>query len=317
MTVFKEEKFHPIKALVGVSSSKGRRCSDNAPTLCKANNIPFEPNAEQLRLSVPAACRRLVNRCNLPAEALASLAFQLGPQALELDGVLPLHQPLFRHLDDCADTEERAQRFQSYMNAHFLLDDAPAQGLSDSARVDRSRLDYLRLLRGWLFDSEGREGAVLKAWVESRFGLLATFHRRRLEGDDTPARAAFDREAAGGLYGTGALEAQVDLLYAWAQYELRRRLPGRSHLTLYRGFSGQQAMEPLARLEHGRSLVALNNLSSFSSSRERADEFGDRIVACAIPLEKVLAFTRLLPGRLQGEDEYLVIGGVVMVEQLA
>jgi len=317
MTVFKEEKNTSAKAVANVSTAEGRRCSDNAPSLCKANNITFEPTAEQLRTSVPAACRRLVNRCNLPAEALASLAFQLGPQALELDGVLPLHQPLFRHLDETTGAEERAQLFQSYMNAHFLLDDAPAQGLSDNARMDRSRLDYLRLLRGWLFDSEGREGAVLKAWVESRFGLLASFHRSRLEGTDSPARAAFDHEAASGLYGTGALEAQVDLLYAWAQYELRRRLPGQRHLTLYRGFSGQQAMEPLSRLDGGRNLVALNNLSSFSCSRERADEFGDRIVACEIPLEKVLAFTGLLPGRLQGEEEYLVIGGVVLVEQIA
>src|SRR5690606_10773365 len=125
--------------------------------------------------------------------------------------------------------------FMHYMTAHFLLDDAPAQGLTEHARIDRSRLDYLRLLRGWLFDSEGREGAVLKSWVESRFGLLTGFHRGPLGGAECAERAAFEHERAAGLYGTGALEAQVDLLYAYAQHELARRHAGAHHLTLYRG----------------------------------------------------------------------------------
>ena len=254
-----------------------------------------------------------MNRCNLTAEALASLAFQLSPVGLELDGVLPLHRPLFARLDALDEPAGRAALFQRYMSAHFLLDDAQAGGLTAHARIDRSRLDYLRLLRGWLFDSESREGAVLKAWVESRFGLLTQFHRRPLGEADTPARAAFEHEHACGLYATGALEAQIDLLYAFAQHELARRHPGRCHLVLYRGISGRHAVPQLATLPDGQPVVLLNNLSSFSASRERADEFGDQVLACEVPLAKVLAFSHLLPGRLQGEDEYLVIGGVAAV----
>ncbi|WP_211091464.1 NAD(+)--dinitrogen-reductase ADP-D-ribosyltransferase [Pseudothauera rhizosphaerae] len=257
-----------------------------------------------------------VNRCNLPAEALASLAFQLAPVPLEVDGVLPLHAPLFERLSLVDDATDRARIFMQYMTAHFLLDDPPALGLTGSARVDRSRLDYLRLLRGWLFDSEGREGAVLKSWVESRFGLLTAFHHGPLGEADDPARTAFEHERAAGLYGTGALEAQVDLLYAYTQHELARRDPGRSHLTLYRGLNGRDALPELARLPDGCTVVVLNNLSSFSASQERADEFGDRVLACEVPLPKVLAFSRLLPGRLQGEDEYLVIGGVAAVRRV-
>lgn len=285
---------------------------DKTPTICRVTDIP----PALARLSAPSAARLPVNRCNLPAEVLASLAFQLTPVALELDGVLPLHRPLFEHLSLVDDATARAQLFMRYMTAHFLLDDAPAQGLSEHARIDRSRLDYLRLLRGWLFDSEGREAAVLKSWVESRFGLLTRFHGGPLGEADGPARTAFERERAAGLYATGALEAQIDLLYAYAQHELARRHADTRHLVLYRGIGGRDALAPLATLADGHSVVLLNNLSSFSASRERAGEFGDRVIECAVPLPKVLAFAHLLPGRLQGEDEYLVIGGVAAVRRV-
>lgn len=286
---------------------------DKAPTFCRADNIHVAIPASLARTTLPPAWRRPLNRCNLPAEALASFAFQLAPCALELDGVLPLHRPLFERLDPIASAAERAQLFRIYMNAHFLLDDPAALGLSEGARLDRSRLDYLRLLRGWLFDAERREGAILKAWVESRFGLLTRFHRGPIGDGNSASRSAFEHEAGAGLYTTGALEAQIDLLYAWAQYELGRS--GRRRLTLYRGLSGAHALPDAGSLEDGRQLVELNNLSSFSANRERADEFGDVVVSCEIPQAKILAYTGLLPGLLQGEEEFLVIGGVVAVRR--
>ncbi|AUL99886.1 NAD(+)--dinitrogen-reductase ADP-D-ribosyltransferase [Zoogloeaceae bacteirum Par-f-2] len=295
--------------LSSVGASASVCACDNTPTICRAKDIPDH----LLRLSAPPDMRLPVNRCNLPAEALASLAFQLAPVALELDGVCPLHRVLFDRLATVDDAKARARLFMQYMTAHFLLDDAPAQGWTPGARFDRSRLDYLRLLRGWLFDSEAREGAVLKGWVESRFGLLTGYHREPLGSGDSAARIVFERERAAGLYGTGALENQIDLLYAFSQHELARRHPGRAHLTLYRGVRGNEAIAPLARLADGRRLVLLNNLSAFSASRERAGEFGDRLIVCEVPLAKVLAFSGMLPGRLQGEDEYLVIGGVVAI----
>jgi NAD+--dinitrogen-reductase ADP-D-ribosyltransferase len=45
--------------------------------------------------------------------------------------------------------------------------------------------------------------------------------------------------------------------------------------------------------------VLFNNLNSFTSSRERADEFGDYILVAEVPLPKVLFFNRLLPGMLK------------------
>ncbi|MBK8580260.1 MAG: hypothetical protein IPN78_19340 [Candidatus Accumulibacter sp.] len=38
------------------------------------------------------------------------------------------------------------------------------------------RATYLRVVRGWAFDAESCEAAVLKGWVESRFGLCPRHH---------------------------------------------------------------------------------------------------------------------------------------------
>jgi NAD+--dinitrogen-reductase ADP-D-ribosyltransferase len=54
-------------------------------------------------------------------------------------------------------------------------------------------------------------------------------------------------------------------------------------------------------------------VSSFSSSRERAGEFGDTILDVDVPVAKLAFFSRLLPGMLKAEDEYVVIGGLYRV----
>jgi NAD+---dinitrogen-reductase ADP-D-ribosyltransferase len=59
-----------------------------------------------------------------------------------------------------------------------------------------------------------------------------------------------------------------------------------------------------------RRVLRLNSLNSFTEQRERACEFGDTIIEARVPLAKILAYQSLLPGRLKGEAEYAVIGGV-------
>ena len=51
----------------------------------------------------------------------------------------------------------------------------------------------------------------------------------------------------------------------------------------------------------------------FTSSRERADEFGGYILIAEVPLPKILFFNRLLPGMLKGEDEFVASGGMYEV----
>jgi NAD+--dinitrogen-reductase ADP-D-ribosyltransferase len=97
---------------------------------------------------------------------------------------------------------------------------------------------------------------------------------------------------------------------AYDQYELLQAHPEETHLSLYRGINRTDEHEILGG---GRYRVLFNNLNSFTSSRERADEFGDYILVAEVPLPKVFFFNRLLPGMLKGEDEFVVIGGVYEV----
>ena len=57
----------------------------------------------------------------------------------------------------------------------------------------------------------------------------------------------------------------------------------------------------------------MNNISSFTNNRERADEFGDYVIETRVPVVKVLAYYDLLPKLLRGEGEFLVVGGVYEV----
>ncbi|MCG6897155.1 MAG: NAD(+)--dinitrogen-reductase ADP-D-ribosyltransferase [Thiocapsa sp.] len=264
--------------------------------------------------TLPVNARLPINHCNLPAVILGSLTYQQHPVPLELDGVRQFHAELFRSLAQLAEHSARAEAFQDYMRAHFLLDHLDEAGLAPGkTNKKRVNANYLRMARGWSFDSDGREGATLKRWVESRFGLLARHHAGPLQGHRSEAYQHYVLEGTRGLYATNALEAQLDLLYTYCQYELILAHPEETHLSLYRGINRIDEHEILETLGGGRHRVLLNNLNSFTSSRERADEFGDYILVAEVPLPKIFFFNRLLPRMLKGEDEYVVIGGAYEV----
>ncbi|MBI5784044.1 MAG: NAD(+)--dinitrogen-reductase ADP-D-ribosyltransferase [Rhodocyclales bacterium] len=260
--------------------------------------------------SLPTWARLPINRCNLPAVILGGLTFQRHPTPLALDGVAEFHADLFEMLDRSEDRAERARLFRDYTAAHFCLDHLEEAGFDDHTKK-RAKANWLRVLRGWSFDADGREGAVLKGWVESRFGLLPRFHGEPLRDFVSAPYLRYLEMRSAGLYGTNALEAQLDLLYAYSQYEFARLgVPPR--LTLYRGINRIAEHEVLAD-QGDRQVVLLNNVVSFTTSRERAGEFGDYIVEAQVPTAKVFFHCGLLPDQLKGEDEHLVIGGVYEV----
>ncbi len=263
--------------------------------------------------SLPRAVRLPINRCNLPAAILGSLTYQRHPVPLKLDGVEELHRPLFEHLARLDDPAERAGMFMAHMGAAFSLEDPEAAGYTP--QHGRAKASYLRILRGWAFDADGREGAVLKGWVESRFGLLPRHHGGPIRDFSGPAYRHYLEQRSGGLYNTNSLEAQFDLLYSYCQYELARQWPASTHLTLYRGVNRMGGYEELgeATANRHRRTVLLNSLNSFTRERERACEFGDSILEVQVPLPKVFFFHGLLPGKLRGEKEFGVIGGVYEV----
>jgi NAD+--dinitrogen-reductase ADP-D-ribosyltransferase len=127
-------------------------------------------------LVLPRSARLPINRCNLPADILGGLTFQRAPVSLELDGVAQFHRGLFSLMDRLDDARERAEAFTMHMNASFYLDEPEQAGYTSKSKQKRQKADYLRMVRGWSFDADGREGAALKGWVESRFGLLPRHH---------------------------------------------------------------------------------------------------------------------------------------------
>jgi NAD+--dinitrogen-reductase ADP-D-ribosyltransferase len=265
--------------------------------------------------ALPRHARLPVNRCNLPAAILGSLTFQRSPVALRLDAVEALHRDLFRRLRRLPTAGERRALFLTHMAVSFQLDHPEESGWDAASRhPGRPKADYRRLLRGWMFDSNGREAAVLKGWVESRFGLLPRCHRAPLRDYGGEAYRRYCQERASGLANTNALEAQLDLLYSYCQLELAGTVGAQAQVRLYRGVQRLEAHEILAAPAPRRRVVLLNSLSSFSATPERAEEFGDAVLAARVPVAKVLYSPRLLPGLLQGEDEYLVIGGLYEVE---
>ncbi len=264
-------------------------------------------------VALPREARLPISRCTLPPGILGGLTFQRSPVPLELDGVRELHRGFFALLDTLDDEAERAQAFVLHMNASFYLDEPEQAGYTPSSKQKRHKADYLRMVRGWSFDSNSREGAALKGWVESRFGLLPRHHGGPIRDLSGEAYRKYLEMRATALYGTNALEAQFDLLYTYCQYELAHQLPGKTHLTLYRGVNRVDEHETLAVLNNHHRIVLFNNLNSFTTERERADEFGDYLLTARVPLSKVVFYSALLPGMLKGENEYTVIGGLYEV----
>ncbi len=290
-------------------ASDGAHGCDNSPALCRGND----------KASLPREARLPINRCNLPAVVVGSLSYQRSPAPLHLDGVAELHRDLFRRLQAAA-PGDRPDVFRDYLTVYFRLagPQETALGAAGGAgtharRQGRAKANYVRIIRGWSFDSDSRDAAVLKGWVESRFGLIPRYHGQPMCDPAGEAYRRYLEMRSRGLYGTSALEAQLDLVYAFCQLELTLRHPNARHVTLYRGVNRIADHEVLACGGGGRHVILLNNLSSFTCSRERACEFGDYILSVEVPLTKIFFHCGLLPGVLQGEDEFLVIGGVVDV----
>lgn len=253
--------------------------------------------------------------CEVPPWILGSREFNEDPIPLVIQGAHNADRYLFERLGHTAGKEARAELFHDYMSFKFCLH----HGTEETERARRSlRNSYVRLLRGWGLDSNSIEGAVLKGWVESRFGLAPTFHkeplRRTHEEDYTP----YDFDRMRGHARTNSVNDQLDLLYRYAQYELLRPDPNLRWVTLYRGTYDAHEHEVTERIDRREYYVRLNNLSSFSSDEERAWEFGTTVWKVQVPICKILFYSELLPhGILQGESEHLVIGGEYQVRELA
>jgi NAD+---dinitrogen-reductase ADP-D-ribosyltransferase len=249
------------------------------------------------------------NHCNLPSWLLASLAYQYQPVPVELDGIRTWYGKFFDTLSRVENTASRAEQFKTFMNYRFHLHNAKIQDVDDP--TPRPKVNYRRLLLGWLFDSDNEQGAAWRSWVESRFGLMTRFHQGLVPGPDSPEYLRFRHQCTRATYNTNELYDQLDLLYCFCQQELHLRYPETEHLTLYRGCA-----ELPEYLIDGREVKLFNNLSSFTLDPESALRFGSKVYAVQVPLPKIACFESLLPGSLEGEQEFMVLGGLYQVKQI-
>lgn len=255
------------------------------------------------------------NLLNVPAEALCAESFNDEPRRLRIGGTRSEHAVLFEALDESPNSLIAADIFQHYMAFTFGLnpDFSGAEG-ADGRR--RYRASYLRLLKGWMFDSNNAEGAVLKGWVESRFGLLPTYHKEPILRFASDAWRLYGEEKVSTRFHNNNINLQLDLMYEYCQWWMRRGwpdapMPSRaSHIRLYRGVNDFEEHHIVARPDKRTAVLRLNNLSSFSIERDIAGQFGDYILETWVPLTKVVFFRDILPRYpFKGEGEYLVVGG--------
>lgn len=243
------------------------------------------------------------------SEWLASCAFNDAPAPLHIWGVREMNPSLFAMLDQARDMAEAGDAFFCYMTAMFALD--PEQRDPSRGGKRRYQSSFLQLIQGWNFDSNTPEGAVLKGWVESRFGLGPSFHKEIIEQVSSPAWAAYVEEKMSSRFHNNAIWVQLDLLFEFCQWAAARfSFPGQTHLTLYRGVNAFDDHWIVERPDRREAVIRLNNLVSFSSDREVAGCFGDKILTARVPVAKLVFFDGLLPSHvLRSEREYLAIGG--------
>jgi NAD+---dinitrogen-reductase ADP-D-ribosyltransferase len=260
-----------------------------------------------------------INLVGLPTRLLASRQFNDNPQPLHISGVREMNRSLFEMLGQAEDLPDASEAFHCYMTAMFGGEpeqrSKPRPGESDGAARRRFRSSYLRLLKGWGYDNNGPEGAVLKGWVESRFGLFPTHHKEVIDRFSGPAWANYVEQKMSSRFHNNSIYTQLDLLYEFAQWALAKfAAPGETHVTLYRGVNAFDEHPVVEHIDKRSRVLRLNNLGSFSSDRGVASCFGDTILTARTPVVKVMFFNTLIsPPPLKGEDEYLVIGGEYLV----
>lgn len=256
------------------------------------------------------------NLVGVPARVLASTAFNAHPQPLVIAGTLEAHTDLFTRLESSQDMNEAHDVFVHYLSQAFGLRKPEPHELATLGPQEqrRWRNSWRRLLQGWGMDANGPAGAVMKGWAESRFGIAPSYHKAVLSRFPSEAWMTYLQEKAASRHNNNNIYEQLDLLYEFCQWALRRlRVQNNTsaqHLKLWRGSNQCEEQVIAGRLQNRRCTVRLNNLVSFSLSADDASCFGDWVFEVQVPMCKVLVFPDLLPGQvLQGEQEVLALGG--------
>lgn len=242
------------------------------------------------------------NLINIPTGMFVSHEYNLNVLPITISGVWEYYEDIFKAIRETSGIEEAARVFTSAMDTLFSL----------SERHKGKKMgSYTRLLKGWLFDSNSSEGAVMKGWVESRFGITPFFHKEIIPDVDSEEYYEYMVEKMDVRHNKNLIFHQLDLLYTYTQVVLetfyKDQLP---KLTLYRGVNDLSEHLVVKELDDKNICIEQNSLVSFTSDRDIASQFGDYILKSSIPYTKIVFFSEILPGvKFVGEKEYLVLGG--------
>lgn len=252
------------------------------------------------------------NLIGIPTQIFASIEFNENPRPTHINGVREMYRPFFEVLNRLEE-KDFAPLFFEHMRALYNLEDQELQGKSKKYRAG-----FMRLIKGWFFDSNRPEGAVMKGWVESRFGLRALYHNGILTGLNTPEYMSYLAEKMHPRFHYNSIYSQLDLVYEYVQEYLKRFGPADGMLTLYRGYNSAADESERVKTIGPRSWVLRNNcLTSYSADIERASEFGDRIVRIRVPFQKVFCYEKALGGKFPGyEKEHILLGGDYLSEEV-
>lgn len=259
------------------------------------------------------------NLVGVPTDLLGSPAFNAAPTSLHIASARQTNARLFEMLEFSDSLTDAADAFYKYMVAVYGIDPEQSVQADDpdlKAKTRPYRSSFLRLLVGWGYDSNGPEGAVMKGWVESRFGLYPTFHKETIADFSDPVWMDYLVEKMTTPFHGNAIFSQLDVLYEYCQWALPKYvLNGKTHLTLYRGVNAFEGHQIVERIDRSHAVARLNNLVSFTADREMADCFGETVLTVRVPAVKIAFFNTLLPFYpMKSEGEYLVIGGNYQVD---
>jgi NAD+--dinitrogen-reductase ADP-D-ribosyltransferase len=257
------------------------------------------------------------NLVGLPPGLLGSTSFNDHPCSLHIHGTRESNPGLFTRIEACPSLPEAGVIFQDYMDVVFGHETQRCRASGHPGRR-RYRSSYLGLLQDWGFDSNNPQGAVLKGWVESRFGLFPTFHKAPLTRFGGHEWMRYVEEKMNSRYHNNCILLQLDLLFEFCQLALRRFThPSSAHLVLYRGIDTLDAFHPDKSEGPGEYVVRLNNVVSFTRHPSIATEFGAHVLEARVPIVKLVFFSELLPAHaLRGEAEVIAIGGNYRVRLL-
>jgi NAD+--dinitrogen-reductase ADP-D-ribosyltransferase len=249
------------------------------------------------------------NLIGMATACMASHLFNQYPKPLHIAGTRESAPGLFEQLAGQATLAECGRIFQDYMCVVFGFE--TEQRLRDDAEGRRRyRNSYLRLIQDWGLDSNNAQGAVLKGWVESRFGLFPNYHKQQISSFMSKDWIVYTEEKMNSRYHNNCIYMQLDLLYEFCQWVIERfQVPAATHKTLYRGVNALDDWN-VTEQDKQHKIVRFNSIVSFTDRPSIASEFGGYILEVEVPMVKLVFFSDLLPHHaLRGEGEYLVIGG--------